>query len=208
MTPLDTTTRILPVLAAVAMACACGDAGLLQPEDPPDPGLATVLASDQAGGILQDRPFHANTTGRAVGQIFPAPAGRCPPQRPILFVYRGEGRGTHLGSFTVEGSECVFMIPGDPTSIASGEGRFMLRAANGDELYLAYDQTVVTLSPPPSPWLLWSATPYVTGGTGRFARAEMVGVTWQGGANLMTFETYSSMDGYIRYRASDRAERF
>ena len=56
------------------------------------------------------------------------------------------------------------------------------------------------MEPPPSPWPLWSAEIYATGGTGRFTDAEMVDVTWSGGVHLVTFETYSRLDGRIEFR--------
>jgi hypothetical protein len=73
-------------------------------------------------------------------------------------------------------------------------------AANGDELYVRYDETTGIRKPPPSPWLLWSAEIYATGGTGRFENAELVEVTWSGGIHLVTFETYSTLDGRIEFR--------
>ena len=40
---------------------------------------------------------------------------------------------------------------------------------------------------------------YATGGTGRFETAELVEVTWRGGIHLVTFETYSTLDGRPAY---------
>jgi hypothetical protein len=139
--------------------------------------------------------------------MMPAPEGRCPSQLPLLFMYEGVGSATHLGRFTVEGSECAFMDPSNPTTMVSGHSEFVFTAANGDELHVAYDQTTVGFEPPPSPWLLWSAPIYATGGTGRFASAELVDVVWRGGGNLMTNDTYSTLNKYIIYDASDRSER-
>jgi hypothetical protein len=48
--------------------------------------------------------------------------------------------------------------------------------------------------------VLWSTEIEAAGGTGRFADAELEGVIWQGGVNLLTFETWSRLDGKIRLR--------
>ena len=194
--------------AAGLVASACADDALFQPHDSLD-AIAVASQTATAGEATpKDRPFHGNTIGQAVGQVVPAPEGRCPMELPILFLYRGAGRATHLGTFTVEGSECVFMDPSNPASLTSGAARFVFTAANGDELHVAYDHATIGFEPPPSPWITWSASAYATGGTGRFANAELVEVTWQGGGNLVTMETYSSFDGWIRYQASDRAKGF
>lgn len=203
MSVLATGTRLLTALTLIAVASACGDRHLLQPD--PDLHAAYDVAPTQTQ--LKNRPFHGNTRGMVVGQVFPAPAGRCPAQLPVLFLYEGEGRATHLGDFQVDGSECVFMDQTDPSTIASGEGRFTWTAANGDELHVAYDATTLSFLSPGSPWLSWSAPIYVTGGTGRFANAQLTDVVWEGGANITTFETYSSIDGWIAYHASDRSRK-
>lgn len=201
MNVLASGTRLLAALTLSAAACACGDAGLLQPD--PDLDASVQMAPEK--NELQQRPFHGNTKGMVVGQVFPAPAGRCPAYLPVLFIYKGEGRATHLGEFQVDGSECVFMDPTNPLNVASGVGRFTWTAANGDELHVAYDAPTLSFQGPRSPWLSWSAPIYATGGTGRFADAHLIDVVWEGGANIATFETYSSFDGWIVYDASDRA---
>jgi hypothetical protein len=187
----------LVTLAPAALMVACADA------DPLGPGPSLDLESPQAleAQEMKALPLHGSTTGMLVGMA-PAPMGRCPLDRPILFSYRGEGNATHLGRFSVEGDECA-----DPITMATGNGQFVLTAANGDKLFVAYDQTTVSFEAPPSPWMLWSSTPYLTGGTGRFQGAEFVEVTWGGGGNLATGEMYSNLDGWIRYDASRRREK-
>jgi len=64
-----------------------------------------------------------------------------------------------------------------------------------------YDEVVVTLEGPSSPWILFHAPRLeATGGTGRFETAELVDVTWNGGVHLLTFETHSALDGRISFR--------
>lgn len=203
MSVLASGTRIFLALTLTAVACACGDTDLLQPE----PDLDAAFAVAQVASGYQKIPFHGNTKGTVVGQIFPAPAGRCPAHLPVLFLYKGEGRATHMGNFQVDGSECVFMDPTNPLSMASGVGRFTWTAANGDELHVAYDATTIGFQGAGFPWLSWSTPVYATGGTGRFTNAELSDVVWGGGANVATFETYSAFDGWIMYDASDRARK-
>ena len=187
------------VLVSAASVLACSDIDPLGPE----PTLA--LQVSEAGGHqkLKALPFHGSTTGRMVGMELPP--NRCPAHLPLLFKYEGQGNATHLGRFTVQGSECVFQNPQNPMDMGTGESQFTFTAANGDELHVGYDQTTLTFEAPPSPWLLWSAPIYATGGTGRFQGAELTDVTWSGGAHLGTMETYSTFDGWIRYDASDRS---
>jgi hypothetical protein len=203
MSVLASGTRLLTALTLSLVACACGDADLLQP----DPELDAAYAVAPLQQELHKRPFHGNTKGMVVGQVFPVPAGRCPAELPVLFIYKGQGRATHLGNFQVDGSECVFMDPTNPQNVASGVGRFTWTAANGDELQVSYDAPTLGFQGPGSLWLSWSAPVYATGGTGRFANAELIDVVWEGGANVATFETYSSFDGWIMYDASDRASK-
>jgi hypothetical protein len=203
MTALKAGTRILTALTLAAATLACGDRHPLQPE----PDLQASYEAAPVKKQLKNRPLHGNTKGQVVGQVFPAPAGRCPVHLPVLFLYTGEGRATHLGNFQVDGSECVFMDPSNPINMASGEGRFTWTTANGDELHVAYDATTLSFQGPGSPWLTWRAPIYVTGGTGRFQNAQITDVVWEGGANMATFETYSSFDGYLAYDASDRGKK-
>ena len=143
------------------------------------------------------RPFHGATAGQLIGQA-PAPPGRCPNGLPMLFTYRGAGVATHMGEITVEGGECVFVVPGHPETLRSGAGEYTLTAANGDRITVEYTETTLTLLPS-SPGILWSAPMRMKDGTGRFAEARLLDVRWHGGANLMTGETWSEFDGKIVY---------
>ncbi|MFH1765048.1 MAG: hypothetical protein ABIF09_12750 [Gemmatimonadota bacterium] len=199
MTPARLLSRLIPMIFA-ALTLACGDSALVAPE------LSMELVGSQAKVVKEPQavPFHGSTTGGLVGMI-PAPEGRCPPQHPLLLMYEGAGTATHMGRITVVGSECAYFNPQDPSTLSTGQSQFTFTAANGDQLFVAYDQTTIGFEPAPSPWLLWSAAIYATGGTGRLEGAVLVDVRWNGGANLMTNETYSSFDGWIRYDASNRS---
>jgi len=195
--------RRLPstLLISLAACClACDHTSPLAPDSPMD-GL--TLQADRTV-VPQELPFHGSTVGALVGMM-PAPEGRCPPERPVLLLYQGAGTATHLGKFTVAGSECALFDPSNPGTLMSGEGQFTFTAANGDQLVLGYDRTSLAFESPTSPRVFWSAPIHAMGGTGRFTNAVLVDVTWSGGANLLTYESWSSFDGWIRFDASDRA---
>jgi len=190
------------ILVAATLACpviamiACDNGGPLQPET----AMTTPAAQATGPTDRPDLPFHGATAGQLVS-MEPAPPGRCPPDLPMLFSYRGEGTATQMGRFTVEGGECAFFDPSDLSTARSGHAEFTLTAANGDELNAGYDAAVVSPEGPASPWILFHVPSVeATGGTGRFADAELVDVTWNGGVHLVTFETYSSLDGRIAFR--------
>jgi hypothetical protein len=192
----------LRVLVAAVLVCpviatiACDDASPLDPET-----AVTALAARATGPTNRpDLPFHGATAGQLVS-MEPAPPGRCPPDLPMLFSYRGEGTATHMGRFTVEGSECAFLDPSDLSTARTGHGEFTLTAANGDELNVGYSAAVLSMEGPASPWIGFHVPSVeATGGTGRFAGAELVDVAWNGGVHLGTFETYSTLDGRIAFR--------
>jgi hypothetical protein len=179
--------------ALVFLIASCDAASPTSPDT-----ASSVIAQGQAGASNAARPFHGTTVGGVVSQSM-APAGRCPPQLPLLFEYKGEGNATHMGRMTIEGSECAFFDPTNPASMASGNSIFVITAANGDWIKVGYASTVISFEPPPSPWLLWSAPMVFIEGTGRFADAQLRNVTWKGGAHLLTLETYSTFDGEIIY---------
>ncbi len=193
--------RVAALLFAAVILGACEDAGPLEPE------RAVIPLVVQADGPpdLPDLPFHGTTAGQLLTMEM-APPGRCPPALPMLFSYRGEGNATHMGRFTVEGGECAFFDPDHPGSARSGFGEWTFTAADGDELFVEYEEAVVALEGPASPWILFRVPNLeATGGTDRFETAELVGVTWRGGVHLGTFETWSELDGRIAFRRTGDA---
>jgi hypothetical protein len=186
-----------PVLAgtfAVALLLVFGGC-----EVAPTGPTQALQAQQSRTGVAnpEPRPFHATTVGHLVSQA-PAPEGRCPADLPLLFTYHGEGQATHMGTIAVDGGECVFADPSDPTTLRTGAGRWTITAANGDKLMISYVETTITFTPD-SPWVLWSAPIELSEGTGRFTNAQLVGVVWHGGANMGTGESWSAMDGAIVY---------
>ncbi|MFW6330817.1 MAG: hypothetical protein ACOC3J_03735 [Gemmatimonadota bacterium] len=205
---MSRTRRLTTSLALAAGVCCLGCDG----DSPLDPNLSPEALQAQAArhDAPLAVPFHGTTAGMLLG-MHSAPPGRCPPPYYLLALYQGRGTATHLGRFTISGSECIYMEPPapgqapDPSTMAAGYADFVFTAANGDQLMVAYDEDTVEYQSDNS--ILWSATPYATGGTGRFAGAELVDVTWKGGASMVTGEIYSSFDGWIRYDASSRSRR-
>jgi len=82
----------------------------------------------------------------------------------------GTGQATHLGKVSESGS-LSFDFDNFPVSLGiSATGT--LTAANGDEVFFAYDVTLTdTASPPQGTTYAESGSYTVTGGTGRFAGA-------------------------------------
>lgn len=190
---------LLPLLSLALTAC--DQNGFLSPETDQE-----VVTTSAPKGKQVALPFHGSTTGMLVGQSFPAPEGRCPPQRPIFAQYQGSGTATHLGRFTIEGGECMFFDPNNPTSLSGGEGRYRLTAANGDWIDVTYTGlSTLWFESPTSPWIRWQVGLQVEEGSGRFEEAEFVGVIFAGGYNAVTQETYSELDGKIIYHPSRRS---
>jgi len=159
--------------------------------------LLALVNCDASPTVPVERPFHGTTAGHLVSNG-PAPAGRCPTDMPLYNTYHGSGEATEMGAISVDGGECIFAVPGHPEQARSGAGLFTFAAANGDTITVAYDQTTGSYDPS-SPWLLWSAPISLVAGTGRFKAARLVGVTWHGGMNRQTKETWSEFDGKIVY---------
>lgn len=168
-------STIFTALAGTALALcltACDGTSPAAPQETVD----AAAVSARVPADLKPLPFHGVTAGQLVSMAI-APPGRCPEYLPLLFTYEGAGNATHFGRFAIEGDECAYFDSSDPSTAASGASEWTFTAANGDVLYVSYDETTGTLEPP---WLLWSAEIFATGGTGRFETAELVDVTWSG----------------------------
>jgi hypothetical protein len=190
-----TRPSFVTALAGTAVALGLAACDGMSPTAPQETVDATAISA-RVPAERKPLPFHGATAGQLVSMAM-APPGRCPEHLPLLFTYEGAGNATHFGRFAIEGDECAYFDSSDPSTAASGDSEWTFTAANGDELYVSYDETVLTLEPP---WLLWSAEIYATGGTGRFETAELVDVIWSGGVHLVSFETYSTLDGRIEFR--------
>ena len=109
--------------------------------------LLVPAASAQRGGT--DRPFHTTLVGSIHFEFDAVSPSNC---AGVTTLSEGTGEATHLGRVTVAWSHC----PTEPEYIM--DGRMILTAANGDQLYGLYDHDNLS-----------AVT--VTGGTGRFSGA-------------------------------------
>ncbi len=200
--------KIRPLnLAIVAAAVA---ALLLACDSPLPTGVGEdVLNASRAqrSGTPQAVPLKGSTKGMVIGMYpYGSPdwdAKGCPSDAYALVnEYLGYGQATHLGRFSIQGSECL-----DVATMQFVKGEYTLTAANGDELEFRVPGGFAVPQPPFPPTVFhWTAQGlWCDGGTGRFASAKCEGA-WSGGFNMATGETWSSIDATITYDASDRRD--
>ena len=198
--------KIRPLnLAIVAAAVA---AVLLACDSPLPTGVGEDALNAKlvhGAGTPQAVPLKGRTKGMVIGgHPYGSPgwiAKGCPDETYALVnEYLGYGQATHLGRFSIQGSECLNM---DTLQMANGE--YTLTAANGDKLEFRYPGGFAVPQPPFPPTVVhWTAQGlWCDGGTGRFASATCEGA-WSGGFNMVTGETWSTIDATITYDASDR----
>ena len=161
----------------------------------------------QGAGTAQAVPLKGTTEGMLIG-VYPygSPgwdAKGCPSAAfEIVTEYLGYGHATHLGRFSLHGSECL-----DSETGQSANGEFTLTAANGDQLEFRYPGGQAIPQPPFPPTVFhWNVQGlWCDGGTGRFASATCEG-SWGGVFNGVTGVTSSTIDAAITYTASDRRD--
>jgi hypothetical protein len=178
----------LLLTSAVAVLLAC-DTG----SDP--------LGVDRSAVQLSQAPEHVATMAAHTFDIKQTSSGTSEPigwcdeaAGIVLNSAPGSGTMTHIGRFRVEQTGCLDLTTGVIT-----DGEATLIAANGDELYGIWHGTPVPGLTPPT----WQLFYVITGGTGRFARAE-------GGSEMglvmPTQSTWESTgEGWLRYYATDRS---
>lgn len=149
-----------------------------------------AAASGPLAGELILRDFTLRSEGLAV------PLGWCDEAAGVAYsAVPGEGVMTHVGRFDLQQAGCVDLATG---AVTDGQG--ILTAANGDQIHLAFAGSAVNLDP-----LTYELHYVTTGGTGRFSRAE-------GESDFVVVYTSATTwiangGGWIRYAASDRADR-
>ena len=160
-----------------------------------------------ATGIPQAVPLEGSTKGMVVGvHPYGSPgwvSQGCPSEAyAVVYEYLGYGQATHLGRFSIHGSECL-----NVETLQTARAEYTLTAANGDELELGYVSGFAIPQPPFPPTVFhWTAQGlWCDGGTGRFASATCEG-SWSGGFNMATTKTWSTLDATITYDASDRSD--
>ncbi len=99
----------------------------------------------------------------------------------------GEGLATHLGesSFYSDAVACM----NAQTGIIAQHGSAIFTAANGDELIGNFAGTG-NFHPGPPPWVDFSGTLWITGGTGRFEGVTGIGQYWGTATFTGTGELY------------------
>ena len=107
----------------------------------------------------------------------------------------GVGHASHLGRITVSTTETLDFVT-SPGTLLVRDGRQVMVAANGDELYLSYEGTGSL--PDGDGESVLTGTFVVTGGTGRFSDASGDG-TFGGSGNAVTGLASLSYRGTIAY---------
>ena len=192
----------------LAMVAAAVAALLLACDSPLPTGVGEdVLNASrvQRSGTPQAVPLKGSTKGMVVGvHPYGSPgwvAQDCPSEAyAVVYEYLGYGQATHLGRFSIHGSECL-----NGETLQTAKAEYTLTAANGDEIEFGYISGFAIPQPPFPPTVFhWTAQGlWCDGGTGRFASATCEGA-WSGGFNMATGETWSTIDATITYDASDR----
>jgi hypothetical protein len=125
------------------------------------------------------------------------PVGWCNQAAGIVLTSApGVGTATHIGRYEVEQTQCV-----DTTTGLITLGEATLIAANGDDIFMSYDGSLVPGLTPPT----YDLSYVVTGGTGRFASAEgefEIRVVFTSQTTWV-----STGGGWMTYTASDRSEK-
>jgi hypothetical protein len=147
------------------------------------PSPASALA--KAGGT--DRPWTSSTTATATLDLVTLSATSV-----------GSGHAAHLGKVTQ--NPTIALTPTGPGTF-TGAGTSTIVAANGDQLFGTFTETLTTTGPHPE----FAFVITITGGTGRFADASgrMTGtgssvITSAVGATVTSRQTFDS-EGTITY---------
>lgn len=128
--------------------------------------------------------------------------GRC--SGPALWVmhFTGEGTGTPLGRVTGNGSHCTY--PPDQTgNMTYGDGESLSVAANGDELWIEYENGSGGYTEDPLV-TTFEDDVMIVGGTGRFEDATGEGLE-RGVFDFAAAAFEMTIEGWISYEASNRS---
>ena len=137
----------LALVALIATAAACEDAGPLEVATVPE---SDAIAAFGAGHGL--RPLTERSSG-ILGPVGPCAAG-------VAYAAQGSGNATHIGRFDIDLTWCL-----DPATGAITSGGATVVAANGDRMTFDVDGQAA------SPGEL-DMHFVIVGGTGRFADAS------------------------------------
>ena len=149
--------------------------------------LALVLLTAPAvATAATPTPFKSDFTAQASFAETPVPG-------VFTVTTAGVGHASHLGKITLSTSETLDFAT-SPGTLLVLDGQSVMVAANGDELYWAYEGTGSL--PDEHGNSVLSGTFVITGGTGRFSDATGGG-TFQGSGNAVTGVASLSYRGAI-----------
>ncbi len=176
--------RILNIVSCVLLTTLILGCDSVAPSAQIDTGGTESTDSFAAKNTVKLVPFKGTLTGPVPSNVDvpPFPSVACPPSDPphtLILKVQGSLRGTlsHFGLSTVSNTHC-----GDiklfPNIIPLTDGKGVIRAANGDEVFYTYEGYI-----DPSPVCgvshVFELTGTITGGTGRFAGASGE-ISWTG----------------------------
>lgn len=155
--------RILAFLAALALASAVV-APVAATQGQPVPFRMHVVGAD--------RPLNMSPGFPVVRDLF---GGRCSVASDWVTTMDTAGTAVHLGRVTVIQSHCTRIdIFTTPNPAVFGDGHMVIKAADGDELWLEYSGSFVFYAsgtPDVGVSMITYSTMTVVGGTGRFEGA-------------------------------------
>ncbi|MDT0213140.1 hypothetical protein Q9R29_04505 [Rothia sp. ARF10] len=150
--------------------------------------LAAVLFTAPPAAAAEPRPFTSDFTIEASFAPMPVPG-------VFAVTTSGAGHASHLGKVTVSSSETLDFVS-SPGTVTLDDGRLVMTAANGDQLYWSYEGT--GSAPDENGESALAGTFVITGGTGRFSDAAGDG-SLHGTGNAVTGMASLTYHGSISY---------
>ena len=149
---------------------------------------ALLLAAPPVATAATTTPFSSDFTAQASFAETPVPG-------VLSVTTSGAGHASHLGRITLSTTETLDFVT-TPGTLVIRDGRLVMVAANGDELYWSYEGTGSLPDEDGDSSL--TGTFVITGGTGRFSDATGGG-TFEGSGNAVTGVASLSYRGAIAY---------
>ena len=149
---------------------------------------AVLLAAPPVATAATTRPFSSDFTAQGSFAETPVPG-------VLTGTSSGSGHASHLGRITLSTTETLDFVT-TPGTLVIRDGRLVMVAANGDELYWSYEGTASTPDEDGDSSL--TGTFVITGGTGRFSGATGGG-TFEGSGNAVTGVATLAYRGTIAY---------
>ena len=185
-------TFLLFATLTVFLAACESDSNPVAVDPAPDPAGLQVQAVTRTRELVPVT-FAVKQVSRGSGQLI----GWCDEAAGVVRTTApGIGTGSHIGRFEIDQAMCVNTVTGAVT-----DGAGTVTAANGDELYFAFEgQALPGLTLP-----VYDLFYTFAGGTGRFTSAD---------GEIQAHVVYTSpstwkatSNGWLRYAASDRSDR-